>query len=852
MIERILARDADLLKLASLSDKHFDLTDDHYDYSKVVVKKPWGYEYLIFSNASAAVWILYLKEGAQTSMHCHPNKKTSLIVLEGEVIGSGLGSEFLKKAGEGLFFDKKVFHQTKAVSPNGAFVMEIETPVNKRDLVRLKDQYGRENLGYEKSDKHSLNIQNYNYLSLDLPPVYHNQIKRFGQCSLNFKIINSEHDLQELFTLADEDSVIVLQGELDFGDSQPALEVAEAISIRDLRQIPQVNFVGRVDVMIIKKIDRVVKISDFIAGFFKTKVRSSVFFVPGDANMHLIDAIGRDETIQYVCCQTENSASLAAEAYAKLHNRPAILVLSSGRSGVQGLAGVANCWVDSTPLLVVSGQARSDQGENGRVRQLGNKSLNIVDIVRSITKYAVRVDDPTLIQDQLFRALSICQTDRPGPVWLDVPIDILGMTLDETELKTEFVESARPLNAATSDYARQTVDLLKQARRPVLLLGNGVRIAGAENELQNVIDRLTVPILLSRRGADLLPDDQVFNFGRPGSFGQRRSNFIIQNCDLLISIGSRLSIPLIGRNSKAFARDAKKVVVDIDPNELSKNTIQIDLPICCDIKNFLEQFYLALEGIELDLESWIDQCRSWSERFPAMERIYRNREFINPHVFINALSKKLPEQQVITIDGGAILHSAMQSFRIKKSQRLITSTGLELSGFSVPAAIGLCANSNLDQVICLTEERGFQISAADLQTVYELRLPIKFFIFNTKTHSSLRNIQEDHFGKRFVGTDCEMVFWNHSLDKIGQIFDIPVFNLLHPKEVDATVQAIIGVKGPAICLVKIDSDQYLNPRTGFTIKDDGKWIAKPLEDMYPFLDKETLTKNMLIKLLAED
>lgn len=863
MINKITLTERDLQELANLRIDPQDLQDDHYDYSKVVVRKPWGYEYLIFCNEDIAVWILYLKAGAQTSMHCHPGKKTSLVVLEGSVRCATITESVERSAGEGLLIDKGVFHQTTTVSASGAFVMEIETPVNKRDLVRLKDKYGREGKGYETEDQHSFNTQNYNYISFQNLGIQHNLKKRFGQCSMTFKKLTDEKVLDEVLELNPEDVICILKGQLLDQSRQSVVSVGDTMTVQGLKQFGRLHVSRHTEMLIIKKSDRVLKISDCVAAFLSEKGIKPVFTVPGEANVHLLDSIGRHEGMSFVCTQSEKSASLAVESFSKLRAGPGVLVVSSGAAAANTVPGVANAWVDSVPMVVISGQARTDQDTDGRVRQLGNKELSVVELVKSITKYAVKVTDPTTIRYHLEKALYLATHGRPGPVWIDLPIDIQGMVVDEEDLKrfdpAELNTAAGSSSVASRQSVSQVLDLLTQASRPVVLAGSGIRNAKAAERFLELIDRLKVPVLTSRRGADLVPDDHPYFFGRPSTYGQRSANFVIQNCDLLISIGSRLSIPLIGRNTKAFARAARKVVVDIDINELEKPTVKPDIALAMDAGEFID---LCLAQAPTSLPSyatWIARCQEWRRKFPpdsytgpSLPADPPENGLIYPLPLLRKLSAELGENDVIVADGGPSLIYTLLAFRFKSGQRLISSTGLELPGFALAGAIGASIGRERKPVVCLCEDRGFQISIQDLQTILDYRLPVKVLIFKSKGHSIIRNIQRDYFGGRFVGTDNEIRLGSAPLIQIARTLGFPTFEANRSDRLGATLREWLDVAGPAICEIQVEDDQDKIPRPGFTIRDDHKWVAKPLEDMYPLLDRKVLQEMMLIDLIQED
>ena len=850
MIRKISLTERDQEVCQSLRVNPQDIQDDHYDYSKVVVKKPWGYEYLIFSNAMVAVWILYLKDGAQTSMHCHPGKKTSLVVLQGKVVCSSLTNQFEHFVGEGLLIDKGAFHQTRSASESGAFIMEIESPVNKRDLVRLKDEYGREGKGYEKSDKHSVNLQNYNYLSLHTTEIHYNLKKQFGQCSLTFKKISHSQGIEDLFNLNNEDVISVLCGQILNQNGQTVVDIGDTVTVEELKNVDMPHVDNYAELLITKKIDTLIKTTDYIARFLVECGVKSVFLAPGNANVHLLDSIGRCEKLSFFCPEGENSASMAAEAYSKISENLSVLVLSSGSSGTNAISGIARAWVDSTPILVISGQDNIEFEDDLKIRQLGTKSLNIVDIVKPITKYAAKVTDPKTIGYHLEKAVSLAKSDRPGPVWIDLPIDVQGVIIDEKEL--ESAEPQQPIVKIISPNNITTIiKLLTQAKRPVLLGGNGIRLAGAEKIFLELINQLGIPTLTSRRGADLLTEDHPLYFGRPGVYGHRKANFIIQNADLLLCIGSRLSIPLIGRNTEAFARAAKKIIVDIDQDELAKSTVNPDISICQSADSFIKALLKGLTGFEQKYDSWIGQCQNLASKFSIVSEDYKHKTKINPYLFIHQFSEHLQGGEIIVYDGGSIMNYVMQTFQIKMGQRLVCSTGLELPGFAVPGAIGV--SQWIDKPIyCLCEGEGILNSISNLQAIATNQLPIKILIFRSQGNATVRKIQRDFFGSRYVGTDDEILFSCPEIKEIARVYDIPFLEIKTPDRIVDGLKDFQCQKGPVICEIHVESDQELIPRMGFTIKEDGKWLAKPLEDMYPLLDRNVLKNAMCIDLWEED
>lgn len=853
MITKIESTDSDLKKLADVAVDKGEISNDHFDYSKVIVKKPWGQEYLIFENENVAIWVLKIKRGAQTSMHCHPNKKTSLVVLEGKVVCSTLENSFAKGPNGGLMIPKGVFHQTAVPqdTDHDAWVMEIESPVNKRDLVRLKDMYGRVGQGYEKKNHYSNKLQNYNYLSLNTSNAYHNVQKRFENASLALKKISSQAQLDELKEYADDDVLSVLSGKWLGLDGAPLIEVGDTISVRDIKKISILKYSEPLELLIVKKMDKIWKVSDYLVSFLKSQNIKDVFLVPGDSNVHLLDSLGKEEYINYFSNQTEKGASLAAESYGKITNNLGVLIVSSGGCGPNTLPGVANSWIDSTPMLVISGQARSDQDFDGKVRQLGNKALNIIDIVSPVTKYVVKITDPKTIRYHLEKAVYEAKSGRPGPVWIDLPIDIQGALINTDELEVFSPPELPALdNELLESQNKEILKLLKASERPVLIIGNGVHLSAAENDLLNLLDKFKVPVLTTRKGADLIGENYEYFFGHSGVYGQRRSNFIVQNADLIIAIGARLSIPQIGRSTQLFAREAKKISIDIDQNELEKETIKFDLKIKSDAKLFIISFIDAIKNEKFEFNEWLSQCRHWAKIFNPMNEGYAHKKWVNHYLFIHELSALVSSQTLFCVDGCNLMNTMMHIFNFKLGQRMVGSTGIELPGFSVPGAIGMSIACEKD-VICLTEAQGFYPNIHELQTIITNHLPVKIFVFQNGGNSHVRKIQEDHFGSRYVATDPDLKKFSPKISLICEAYKINYKKISQSENMQEEIRSILSSEGPIVCEVLVDPDQELIPRVGFTISDSGKWIAKPLEDMYPYLDRDLLKKEMLIPLVQD-
>lgn len=840
--------------LDALAQCHVDpaqIADDHFDYSKVVVKKPWGYEYLIFQNAEVAVWILYLKPGASTSMHCHLGKKTSITILSGKAICCTLEQSTPRLAGEGMLIGAGVFHQTKAASPEGTFLMEIESPVNKRDLVRFKDAYGREGQGYESTDHMTVNLSNYNYISFASPGIYYNVRKRFHDTTIHLVRAESARALSSLVDLIQADLVGVFNGRILDADNHSVCAVGDLLDCQAAVGAAY-HVESGFEAVVISTQDRTTRCSDFIVAHLKARKINAFFFMPDTSSGHLVDAVARETELNFIPQTSDLAAAFAAVAHAKITGQPACCILSSGASGTRALTAVADAWTDSAPVLFISAQSRlSNLGsaESSRSRQLANKELPITAIARPITKFSTAIRESGEIRDALDRAIFASVNDRKGPSWVDIPIDILGMKIDPDALRTQPI-LAPHTPVIPPEKIERVCELLARAQRPVLLVGHGVRAAGAEADLLHLVTQLGIPVLCSRRGADLIADDHPLHFGRPGTYGQRSSNFIIQNCDLLLSIGTRHSLPLVSRNFRSFARAATKIVVDIDPDELNKHTLTPDVGIACDAGHFICCLLEALRTRSLSAPpAWLARCRQWRLDFPPQnEHPEAAAKGVNPYRALAQLSAQLGPDTVILAEGGSCVDYAMQSFAFKKGQRLITSSGLETHGFALSGAIGASLASRKQRAICFCESTGFLQNIAEASAIAQYQLPVCIFVFCASADARLLQMQTGYFGGRRVEAASQHDASDQALKIFSHLYQTPTYTVCHESELPQVYDRMLASNAPSICAIHLPEDFLISPRLALTVEADGHWTSAPLEDMHPPLSREALRAQMLIEL----
>ncbi len=812
------------------------------DYSKVIVRKPWGYEYLIYQSKNVAVWILYLKKNHQTSMHCHPLKKTSLVVLDGKVSTENLQTKQNRITRQGVFIDKKVFHRTKNNGNKNAVIMEVETPNYKEDLIRLKDSYGRENKGYEKQDSLSINTNNYNYISLDTAKAYHNLSKRIGSSLITFVKIKNIIELRNLLKKEKRSLLIILEGSIIFRNKK--LLVCDTISSNSLySEMKNIKSIKNLLLLTIKKSENFIKTSDLIIDTLENQNINKAFVVAGDRNLHLLDSLGKKETFNYSVFNNEYFASFAAIGYSKFNLKPPVIFISGGSSTLKIIEAVCSAYIDSEPLIIISGQERKSDNSDSKLRQLGNKSINIINLIKSITKLSKKINKVDELSFYLEKAIHESRNGRPGPVWLDIPIDILGKTINESKLKHfdpyNFSQKTNFNNLSTS--IRKIYTMINKSKKPVLLLGYGVRLSNSYKLALELVNKLKIPVVTSRRGADLLHANHKYYFGRPGVYGNRYSNFIIQNADLLISVGSRLSIPLIGRNYKNFAKKAKMVVVDVDKNELDKKTLKIDLALNFSADIFLDSMLKNFEKIK-KFKTWNNKCKKIKSLLNFKREGYQHTNKINPYIFVKDLSIICDENSIILMDGNVIMNYVMQSFIIKKNQRLITASGLDNIGFSLPASLGLDNVKDYKNLVIICEESTLSNTLDQINSITNSLFSVKIIVFSHIKNIALKNSQKDFFGSRFVATDSN----NYSTKFIKKFpysdFNLKFNSIIKPKKYKSELKNIIRDNKNHVLLVEIDQNHKIVPKMGFDINYSGNWVPKSLEDMYPFFDLKKLNK----------
>jgi len=591
------------------------------------------------------------------------------------------------------------------------------------------------------------------------------------------------------------------------------------------------------------------KLTDYIAEFFSNKGVKHVFGLTGGAVVHLFDSVARHPNMEAIFNHHEQAGAFAAEAYAKVTNNIGVAFTTTGPGATNAITGLAAAWLDSVPCVYISGQARISHTTQGKpIRQLGTQQLDIIPVVKSLTKYAVMVEEPSSIRYHLEKAVYLAKSGRPGPVWIDLPLDFQWAEVDPEKLNSfDPLEITCLLSDVSETEISKCLDMFKNAKRPLILVGYGVRLARAEKELKEFVNKFKIPVLTSWGGADLLSSEYQLNIGRPGIAGQRGANLAIQNCDLLLSIGSHLCIQITGTIYDAFAREAKKIVVDIDEGELDNRQIKIDLPIRSDVKKFLSAMLdQPLPNFEHDLDPWKKMCLKYKNHNMIPKKWYQQEQSVNQYVFIDQLSEMAKPEDVIVVDGGGTnVYISFQTFRIKEGQRMILSTGLCSMGSGLPESIGAYFASK-ERVICLCGDGSFQLNVQELQTIKHHQLPIKIFVFNNDGYNSIRQTQRGFLASNFIGSENKGGMSLPSSSEIAEAYSLKTFKISDHSEL-YKIKEVLETHGPVLCEVFVSRDQEINPTQGFKEMPDGSFKSTPLEDMAPFLDREEFLSNMIIK-----
>ena len=610
------------------------------------------------------------------------------------------------------------------------------------------------------------------------------------------------------------------------------------------------------------------RLADYVADFLVKHGVTDCFSVVGGGAMHLNDAFGHKEGLKVTYNHHEQACAIAAEAYARLDNKIAAVCVTTGPGGTNAITGVVGGWLDSIPMFIISGQVRYDTTaryaerftEGLSLRAVGDQEYDIVKSVEPMTKYAVMIEDPKQIRYALEKGWHLATTGRPGPVWIDIPVNYQGMYIKTEELEGyDSAEDDRNLPPKVSkDTVKIILEKLRNAKRPVIYAGGGIRLSGGFSEFRKAMEKLNVPVVTYWNSIDLIEDEHPLYVGRGGNMGDRPGNFAVQNADVLLTIGTRISIRQTGYSFDTWAREAEVIMVDIDRAEMKKHTIHVDMPVWADAKDFLETLNECMEEENCCIfngKEWLDICQNWKNKYPVtLSRQWeQDNGYVNVYAFIRHMSSQLSENSLTAVSNGACCVAGHQSYRIKHGTRFIINNAIASMGYGLPAAVGLCIAGGRRETICLEGDGSIMMNLQELQTIVTNNLPIKIFLINNDGYHSIRITQTNLFsGHTKVGIGPEssdLSFPNFK--KISKAFGYPYYEAHTNEEMKEVVEMVLKIPGFVFCEIFTDTNQVWEPKSSTKRLPDGTLVSPPLEDLAPFLPREEMLGNLYIKPIEE-
>jgi acetolactate synthase-1/2/3 large subunit len=639
------------------------------------------------------------------------------------------------------------------------------------------------------------------------------------------------------------------------------------------------------------------RLSDYVMRFIAAQGVRHVFLVTGGGAMHLNASLAQCPELEPVCNSHEQASAMAAESYSKATNNLGVALVTTGPGGTNALTGVTGAWLDSTPVLVISGQVKRPDRKAAGMRQLGVQEVDIVSIAKPVTKYAVTVLDPSSIRYHLEKAVWLARNGRPGPVWVDIPLDVQASPIDEanlpafdpaecgvgfspplTEKVRETIWGDIPLDVQASpideanlpafdpaecgagfspplrEKVRETIEALNRAQRPLIFVGNGVRLAHAEDDFRRLFARLGIPVEATWCAADIISSEDPLFVGRPGSLASRGANFALQNCDFLLIVGARMDFAITGYAPERLARAAHKVMVDIDPAEIRKLAPYIQTEIPSDAGDFLREMLHQIDAVRpKDRTCWNKRCADWKTRYPVVLPEHRaSQGRVSIFYLAEVIGQETsPEDIMISGSSGSGIEIFLFACPARTGQRIYHMAGLGSMGCGIPMSIGACLAGGRRRAVCVDGDGGFQFNIQELATVRRLDLPIKFFVFNNDGYASIRASQTAFFGSPQVRCDERTGLMIPPLAKLGEAYNIPCIRIATQDCLREQVRQVLNMPGPVLCDVEVIPDEPRVPRLSSMQRPDGSLVSKPLEDLFPFLSRDEFYANTLVSPLEE-
>ena len=610
------------------------------------------------------------------------------------------------------------------------------------------------------------------------------------------------------------------------------------------------------------------RLADYVADFLVGHGISDCFMVTGGGAMHLNDALGHKEGLHCTYNHHEQGCAIAAEAYSRVNNKMAALCVTTGPGGTNAITGVVGGWLDSVPMFVISGQVRYDttarymeQFSDGlSFRAVGDQEFDITKSVSNMCKYATMIEDPMQIRYALEKGYHLAMTGRRGPAWIDIPVNFQGCLIETDDLKgydPKEDEANMPVPVSV-DTVKAVVEKIHASKRPVLYAGNGIRLSEGYDQFRKALDKLNIPVATCWDSIDAIEDENPLYVGRGGIMGDRAGNFAVQNADLILAVGNRLSIRQVGYNWKTWAREAFVIDVDVDPAELKKTTIHVEMPICADAKNFFETMNDVLDGESLPVfkgNDWIERCNKWKKDYPVTlpKHWEEDGKYANVYAFIRYLSDNLPDGNMTVVSNGSACVVGSHNYVIKKDARFIINSAIASMGYGLPAAIGACVACGNKTTICIEGDGSIMMNLQELQTVLTNKLPIKLFLINNEGYHSIRQTQNNLFGnhtKVGIGPESGDLSFP-SYKKLAEAFGYPYFEANSNASMKEAVDNTLKGDGPAFCEIFVSPKQNFEPKSATKRLEDGSLVSPPLEDLAPFLPREEVLANMIIKPVEE-
>ena len=599
------------------------------------------------------------------------------------------------------------------------------------------------------------------------------------------------------------------------------------------------------------------KVAKYMSEFFVAHGVTDMFMITGGAAMHLNDAFGHQEGLKITYNHHEQASAIAAEGYTRQTGKIAPVCVTGGPGGTNAVTGVFGAYVDSVPMFMVTGQAKRETtvwSTNLPLRQLGDQEVNIVEMAKPITKYAKMITDPMSIRREMEKAWFLMLNGRPGPVWIDMPGDVASAMIETDDLEG-FDEQAYIDEHWASFYqenpkydeslTEQIIEKIKSAKRPVILAGTAIRMSDQQDAFVKMIEKYQIPVVTAWDAHDILWDEHPLYCGRPGSVGTRGGNFIVQNADLMIVLGCRMNIRMIGFNFGDFGKNAYKIIVDIDSAELQKPTVHADMPVHADLRDFFKAMNEADDKEKADHAEWITWCRDINAKYPATRpEYYEDQNGLNPYAFTKEFFDCLKEDDSVICGNGSACVVTFQAANIKKGQRLYTNSGAAAMGYGFPAAIGAAVADPTHRMVCVDGDGSFMMNLQELQTVVTNQYDLKIFLINNNGYHSIRQTQTNLFkGQPYVGIGVGSGLSFPEFDKIIPAFGIPYFKIDSIGNAKDKIDKVLNTEGPVFCEVIVDEQQNFEPKSSSKVLPDGKIVSAAVDDMAPFLSREEYENN---------